>query len=177
MVYDLDQTLVRLAVDWGAARDAVAEVFREAGRDPGEASLWRLLDEAEAVGGGLADRVEAVLADYERAGAETARRLPTADEVSVVAADRPVGVLSLNAEAACRVALERHDLTGHVACVVGRDSVQERKPHPAPLLTVLDRLDVALDRALFVGDSRRDAECAERAGVDFAFVGDDSSDH
>ena len=73
-------------------------------------------------------------------------------------------------EAACRTALDVHDLASHVEAVVGRDTVATRKPDPEPLLAALDPLDVPPERALFVGDSERDAVTAERAGMDFRYV-------
>lgn len=170
VVYDLDGTLVRLAVDWSAARASVAGVFSDAGHDPGEADLWGLLDRADEIGDGLPARVTETVADHERAGARDSERLPLADEAARLAVDRPVGVLSLNAESACRIALERHDLADRIGIVLGRDSHERRKPHPGPLRAALDRLGVERDRALFVGDSASDRECAKRAGVDFAFV-------
>ena len=47
--------------------------------------------------------------------------------------------------------------------VVSADTLPERKPHPAPLLYACKALSVAPDQALFVGDSRNDAEAAQAA--------------
>jgi len=170
VVYDLDGTLVRLAVDWPAVRRSVAGVFRSDGRDPGEDSLWDLLERSAATER-LRERVNETIAAHEREGARRSERLALADECVAVARDRPVGVVSLNAESACRVALETHALGDAVGVVVGRDTVSERKPAPAPLRVALDRLGVAPGNAVFVGDVARDRECAERAGVDFERVG------
>jgi phosphoglycolate phosphatase len=169
VVYDLDGTLARLVVDWDAAADDVLDVFAAAGVDPGTADLWELLDAADEAG--LRDGVEAVLADHECAGARRSERLALADD----AADRagPLGVCSLNCERACRVALERHGLGDRMGAVVGRDSVETRKPDPAPLVATLDALGVAADRAVFVGDSERDAVAADRAGVAFRWADPD----
>jgi len=175
VVYDLDGTLVRLAVDWAAVQADVEGVFRDAGRDP-SGTLWDLLERAESEGDGgdLHDRVTETIESHERDGARESERLPMADDLLGVAAERPVGVVSLNAESACRLALDRHDLADAVGVVVGRDSVPERKADPAPLLVALDRLGVAPERALFVGDSPRDRECARRAGVDFEGIDDEA---
>jgi phosphoglycolate phosphatase len=166
VVYDLDGTLVRLAVDWdAAAREAVA-TFEEAGVDVADADLWSLFEAAPAHG--LAADLEAVLAAHERRGAKRATRLPLADRVSEWTV--PVGVCSLNAEAACRLALERHDLLEYVGAVVGRDSVAARKPDPEPLLTTIDRLGADPSATVFVGDTERDAVTAARAGVSFEYA-------
>jgi phosphoglycolate phosphatase len=166
VIYDLDGTLVRLAVDWDAAAREATATFAEAGVDVGDADLWSLFEAAPDHG--LATELNAVLAAHERRGAEDATRLPLADRVAEW--DVPVGVCSLNAEAACRLALGRHDLLDHVGTVVGRDTVATRKPDPEPLLTAIRRLGAEPASALFVGDTERDAVTAERAGVAFVYA-------
>jgi phosphoglycolate phosphatase len=165
VVYDLDGTLVRLAVDWDAVRADVAAALADRGVDPVDGTLWDLLQRAGETGH---DEVaEAVIADHEREGARASERLPTADELP---APVPVGVCSLNCEAACRLALTEHGLDPHVGAVVGRDSVATEKPDPEPLLATLRALDSDPAGALFVGDTERDAETADRAGVAFRYV-------
>lgn len=165
VVWDLDGTLVRLLVDWDVVTGDVATVFETAGVDAGGIDLWEMLDLADE--SGLRDDVEAVIGDYERTGAERSERLPHAEFVGRFDAE---GVCSLNAERACRIALDVHDLASHVDAVVGRDTVATRKPDPAPLLETLNRLGADPDDAVFVGDSVRDAEAARRAGVAFRYV-------
>ncbi|WP_435143440.1 HAD family hydrolase [Halobaculum sp. P14] len=165
VVYDLDGTLVRLAVDWdAAARDAVS-LFERHGHDVADADLWGLLERADSAG--IRDELESLLGEHEVDGAERADRLPHADELP---RGVPTGVCSLNCEAACRVALDRHGLADSVDVVVGRDSVGTYKPDPEPLLATLRDLGVPPEHAVFVGDSERDELTANRAGVSFRYV-------
>jgi len=164
VVYDLDGTLVSLPVDWERARDDLAADLRDHGLEPGEGDLWSLLELAERTG--HRDRFEAVVGGHERAAAREAPALALAEELR--GHDGPVGVCSLNSEAACRIALDRHGLTPDV--VVGRDTVGRYKPDPEPLLATLSAMGVDAGEALFVGDSERDRETAERAGVRFRWV-------
>ncbi|WP_436344325.1 HAD family hydrolase [Natronorubrum sp. FCH18a] len=168
VVYDLDGTLVDLDVDWDAVATDVLEVYESADVEPPSRDLWELLGTANDVG--LADDVESAIAAHERTGAEAAPRLTHADELLEQAV--PVGVCSLNCEAACRIALEAHGLIDAVDAVVGRDTVETQKPHPDPLLETVRKLDAEPETALFVGDSARDRVTAERAGVAFEFVDD-----
>jgi len=165
VVFDLDGTLVRLAVDWDAAAGDAVALFERNGHDAADAGLWELLERADEVG--LRTELESVLSDHEVRGAETSDRLPQADRLPLSV---PIGVCSLNCEAACRAALGRHALAAHVDSVVGRDSVAAYKPDPEPLLASLRELEVDPDDALFVGDSERDGVTADRAGVDFRRV-------
>lgn len=166
VVYDLDGTLVDLQVDWSAARDAVSAEFTTAGLGVDGRDLWDLLRLAEAEG--HVETFESVVGPRECEGARESIRLPLADELLDQVG--PVGVCSLNCEAACRTALKTHDLEAAVDVVVGRDSVAARKPDPEPLLATLERMGVAPDEAVFVGDSERDEETAENAGVEFRWV-------
>ncbi|ELY49528.1 HAD family hydrolase [Natronolimnohabitans innermongolicus] len=171
IVYDLDGTLVDLDVDWDAVAGDVLEVYESAAVEPPSQDLWGLLGGASDVG--LGSEVESAIAAHEREGATTAPRLGHADEL--LERSVPVGVCSLNCEAACRIALEEHDLVHAVDAVVGRDTVATRKPHPEPLLEAVDRLEADPGASLFVGDSERDQVTAERAGVAFEYVGDGPS--
>ncbi|MFC7068414.1 HAD family hydrolase [Halobaculum lipolyticum] len=165
VVFDLDGTLVDLAVDWAAAASDAVALFEQHGHDAAGAGLWDLLERAD--GAGLRPELEAVLVDHEVPGAEASERLPHADHLPLAV---PTGVCSLNCEAACRTALDRHDLAPHVASVVGRDSVATYKPDPEPLVATLRDLGADPGAALFVGDSERDEVTADRAGVDFRWV-------
>lgn len=164
VVYDLDGTLVRLAVDWDAVAREVAGVLAERGVDPPE-GLWGMLEVADETGN--REAVEVAIARHEERGARDSDRLPTADELP---REEPVGVCSLNCERSCRVALSTHGLTGHVRTVVGRDSVATEKPDPEPLLTAVEALGATPERTLFVGDGERDELTARRAGTEFRYV-------
>ncbi len=168
IVYDLDGTLVRLAVDWDEVRAEVSELFDEAGAAIPEGGLWGMMETAPEHG--LDGAVEATITRYEEAGAAASERLAIAADLRRI--DGPIGVCSLNAESACRVALRTHDLLEDVDVIVGRDSVATHKPDPEPLLTVIDRLDVTPAETLFIGDSERDEETADRAGTRFAYAED-----
>ncbi len=48
--------------------------------------------------------------------------------------------------------------------VIGGDDVQNKKPHPDPLLLVAERMGIAPQEMLFVGDSRNDIQAAKAAG-------------
>jgi phosphoglycolate phosphatase len=167
IVYDLDGTLVDLAVDWDEVATAAVAAFADRGIDA-EGGLWDLLDRASQAD--IRGRIEEVICDHERDGARDSARLPLADQVAEE--HRSVGVCSLNCEQACRIALEEHDLEPHVDAVVGRRSVDNHKPHPEPLLTTVERLGATPETTVFVGDTDRDAITAERAGTGFVYVRD-----
>lgn len=173
VVYDLDGTLVNLDVDWDQVAREAAAVYRASGIDPPSGDLWAMLAEADDYG--LADPVAGVVCEHEREGARRSDRLSLADQLLARAADGvPVGVCSLNCEAAVRIALAEHDLASTLESgpIVGRDTVATQKPDPEPLLAACRSLGVTPERTLFVGDSPRDERTAERAGTRFVYVSD-----
>lgn len=60
--------------------------------------------------------------------------------------------------------LKALDIARYFSMVVGGDDVQNKKPHPEPLLLVADKLCLAPESLLFVGDSRNDILAASAAG-------------
>lgn len=163
VVYDLDGTVLRLEVDWESCEQDLKTLIEDVDGTATALDAWELLSTAEDLGRG--DDAAAIIADYERAGATDATRLEVADELATRSG--PIGVCSLNCEAACRIALAKFDLLDVVDALVGRDSHPSRKPDPGPLLAVVDELGVAPERTLFVGDSDSDRVTAERAGTAF----------
>jgi phosphoglycolate phosphatase len=197
VVYDLDGTLVELAVDWDAVADAVLDVYAERAFVPPTEELWGLLGAADDYG--IRAEVEEAIAGHERPGARESTRLPLGDRLAAgsggdsgdfgdgadpsadadggapadgSAPHPPAGVCSLNCEAACRIAVETHGLDDAIVsdAIVGRDTVESHKPDPESLLAAVDRLGAAPEDALFVGDSRSDAVAARRGGVEFAWA-------
>lgn len=55
--------------------------------------------------------------------------------------------------------------------VVTADLVEAPKPHPAPLLRLMERQGLKAEEILFVGDTIHDSRCAQNAGVDFVLAG------
>jgi phosphoglycolate phosphatase len=165
VVYDLDGTLARLAVDWEQVRGDVASKLRAREIDVENKSLWELFEHAH--GGPLERAVEEAIGQHEREGARGSERLALAENLPH---NVPVGVCSLNCEAACRIALEMHGLDRYVTTIVGRDTIDAYKPDPDPLLHTIHSLKAEPTETLFIGDSDTDEIAADRAGVDFQYV-------
>nr|MCX3323979.1 phosphoglycolate phosphatase [Bacillus paranthracis] len=60
--------------------------------------------------------------------------------------------------------LEALDIAKYFSVVIGGDDVQNKKPHPDPLLLVAERMGIAPQQMLFVGDSRNDIQAAKEVG-------------
>lgn len=68
----------------------------------------------------------------------------------------PLGLVTNKPTAFVAPLLEALDIAHYFSVIVGGDDVQNKKPHPEPLLLVAGKLSLPPEELLFVGDSRND---------------------
>jgi phosphoglycolate phosphatase len=90
--------------------------------------------------------------------------------LAALAAVYPLALLSNKGEELSRLILAGLGLDSCFREVMGGDSLPSRKPDPAGLRLLAERLGVPVDSLLLVGDTRIDAETAHAAGCPFALV-------
>ena len=177
-IFDLDGTLIHSLPDLTAA---INHILAEEGREPvTEAELGpmvgdgahTLVERAFAARGGLpgpevGPYLERFLAFYERHATVLTRPFPHV--VETLARLKSKGILlavcTNKPTAASHEILRALDLDHFFAVVVGGDDTPALKPNPAHIDTVLDRLGVARDEAVMVGDSVNDVLAAKGASV------------
>ena len=180
LIFDLDGTLIDSAPDLLAS---INLLLAELGRRPlSLPELQRMIGEGAGM---LVKRALAATGRAERWRAHTHRFLEIYDGHAAVhtrpfpgipellAALRPHARLALCTNKPARPTLALLQALGWdtvFEVVVGGDSLSERKPHPAPLLYILEELGVTQCDALLVGDSPADAGAAQAAGLDFVAV-------
>ncbi|HUS54017.1 MAG TPA: phosphoglycolate phosphatase [Thermohalobaculum sp.] len=182
VIFDLDGTLVDSAPDIHAAALALLE---ERGAPPvtltqihgfvgsGIASfVERCLDAVgRPVDGPELDKAAARFKEiYGAAPAELTRPYDGVEAMLGTLGERGLllGVCTNKLEAFTRQVLAGVGLDRHLHATVGGDTLSVMKPEPAPLLHCANLLGVAIDEALFVGDSETDADTATAAGMGFA---------
>jgi phosphoglycolate phosphatase len=115
--------------------------------------------------------LESYLGYYWDVCLETTRTYSGIDGMLAALAGRyPLALLSNKGEALSRRILDGLGLTAHFREILGGDSLPTRKPDPTGLRVLADRLGVAVERLLLVGDTWVDAETARNAGCPFALV-------
>jgi phosphoglycolate phosphatase len=80
-------------------------------------------------------------------------------------AGKTLAVVSNKNVALCRKVLTTLKADGCFACIIGADSLKERKPAPEPLFKVMRDLGVSPQRAAIVGDSINDIAAGKSAGI------------
>ena len=69
-------------------------------------------------------------------------------------------------------------LSLRAACAISGDTLEQRKPHPAPLLLASEQTGIAPARTVYVGDAARDIEAGRAAGmatiaVEYGYINED----
>ncbi|MCH8117247.1 MAG: HAD-IA family hydrolase [Proteobacteria bacterium] len=81
------------------------------------------------------------------------------------AASRPWGIVTNKPARMTDPLLNKLGLADRSACVVSGDTLNQRKPHPAPLLHACDLAGFDPKSTVYVGDAERDVEAGRRAGM------------
>jgi phosphoglycolate phosphatase len=180
LVFDLDGTLIDSRRDITTAINRIRERYglpafslEEVVGMVGEGA--RVLIE-RAFGSDLpAERLDEALvlylAAYREVCLDETRPYPGIPEMLATLVDRyPLALLSNKGEELSRMILRGLGLDGFFREVLGGDSLPSRKPDPAGLHLLAERLGVPVNRLLLVGDTCIDADTARAAGCPFALV-------
>lgn len=81
--------------------------------------------------------------------------------------DRVEIAVCTNRSTSVDMVLESFGLSSYFGCVMTASKVTNPKPHPEPLIKVLEHYGLEPWQALFVGDSEVDSSAASAAGVPF----------
>ena len=76
--------------------------------------------------------------------------------------------------------MEKLELNDRAACIVSGDTLNERKPHPAPLLYACEQTGSTASQCVYVGDAERDITAGREAGMHtlvavFGYIGENDS--
>jgi phosphoglycolate phosphatase len=173
LMFDLDGTLVDTIQDITAALNYAMQPY----------GIQTLTIErtVKLVGEGLTKLVERVLEDktsylkepvtrrfleyYSEHLADCSVAYPNVRETLGILAGYKKTVISNKREFLSTKLLSSLDLLKEFDVIVGSDTTDERKPSPAPVRYVLDKLGVDSREAVMVGDSSFDIETGRKAGV------------
>lgn len=189
VLFDLDGTLIDTAPDMAAALNDLL-VSEGRGRLPfadirphvshGSTGMLRVgfgdalgADETERLRTAFLERYQANLAGHSRPFPGIDALLDTID-----AAGLRWGVVTNKPAWLTEPLLRTLGLDARAAVVVSGDTLERRKPDPAPLLFACSTAGTAPARAVYVGDAERDVAAGRAAGMDtfvalYGYLGDD----
>ena len=180
VAFDLDGTLVDSRLDLAEAVNRMRgelglpalEVERVIGMvGEGARNLVRRALGDDPAAALLERAFEAFLRHYDEVCLVDTRPFPGVDSlVRRLALRLPLAVVTNKPERFARRIVGHLGWDGCFGALVGGDTLATRKPDPAGLRRVADRLGVAVEELLLVGDSRVDADAADAAGIPVVLV-------
>lgn len=176
VLFDLDGTLLDTAPDLANALNAVLEMN---GRSPlpfaqirpvvshGGRALVELGFNLEPHDPGFEPVRKQLLDYYQEHIAEETTLFPGMDQVLKFIEQHGLnwGVVTNKPGWLTRPLMDALKLSRRAAGIVSGDTLNERKPHPAPLLHACDIIGTRPEHCLYVGDARRDIEAGHNAGM------------
>jgi phosphoglycolate phosphatase len=177
IIFDLDGTLVDSAED---LRAAINRLLGDLGLRPVEANeikgmigdgVLKLVERALVAANGDPAQKDALLPRfleiYQAHPATLTRCYPSVAETLEVLRrkDFRLAVVTNKPVFATNQILQALSLAEFFPVVIGGDSLQKRKPDPAPLLEAARQLEVDVSQLLMVGDNIHDVEAAHAAAM------------
>ena len=174
ILFDLDGTLID-------STEAILESFHTACEklgfpSPDDADIKRLigypLDYMFAHVGVPKEKVWDFVAAYKEHYRKISRQktvlLPNAKEtVEEAAGFARLGIVTTKTGRYSRELMEHFGLLEYFEVLVGREDVENPKPHPEPILNAIEMMHPQKGEDIYmVGDTKLDMECAKEAGVE-----------
>jgi phosphoglycolate phosphatase len=173
ILFDLDGTLID-------STEAIVESFRHSLEAYGESDhvsegaitsqIGHTLETMFSAVGIAQEKIEAHVATYKLYYREISRHktilLPGALEaIREAAAFARLGIVTTKTGLYSRELMEHFGVMDYFEVLIGREHVENPKPHPEPIFKALERMHSSKEGAWMIGDTRLDIEASNRAGI------------
>ncbi len=103
---------------------------------------------------------------YRKISTQKTQLLPFAREaVELASKNARLGIVTTKTGRYSRILMEHFELMQHFEVLIGREDVQNPKPHPEPINKAIEFLKVNKEDCWMVGDTRMDLIAAKSAGI------------
>jgi len=176
VLFDLDGTLADTAPDLANALNAIRlkhgleklplEVISPTVSLGGNAMI-KLAFNLEEGDSGFEERRDEFLNYYLQHIAEETRLYDGMEELlkSLESNNKTWGIVTNKSGWLTTPLLEALSLDKRAACVVCGDTLEQRKPHPAPVIHACELIHAKPSSTIYIGDAQRDIEAGNRAGT------------
>ena len=175
IIFDLDGTLVKLAVDWDDLKQLLNNRYSQLYEDAGCQfdSISRCLsfivekDDEEEL-----HNFFKIIRNHELAGVPASEPIEEAvyfiknREEFGVNSEVKLAILSLNTRSCIQNALELAEIDKEIDYIVGREDVRKWKPHPQGLLKIQKHYGIKKEEIIYIGDMVKDLNTGKKAGIE-----------
>ena len=112
------------------------------------------------------DMVNTYKEHYRKISTQKTELLPFAREaVELASKHARIGIVTTKTGRYSKILMEHFELMHHFEVLIGREDVQNPKPHPEPINKAIEFLKVKKEDCWMIGDTRMDLIAAQNAGV------------
>ncbi|MFW9867328.1 MAG: HAD family hydrolase [Candidatus Thorarchaeota archaeon] len=181
IIWDLDGTIIHFKINSTKARKVAINIFKSHGIEKKNLSIKRsILDNIIASKeifekrgytsnqiNQILKKVDEEVSNIEYEAALKATKIPGIEQVLIFVAENNLkqAIFTFNKNKHARISLENVGLLKYFDVIVGRDDVQNPKPHPEHILDICDKLNVKPNEIVIIGDNYRDIEGAINVGA------------
>ncbi len=169
VIFDLDETLMRLPVDWEKVKQEVIEFGKKEKVEFDEKLYIIPLSSKISNTKKRKKEVDAIWRKHELGTLESkgVERYTKAEEFvkKLKAKGLKLAIASNNCHATIEKALGLAGVFQYFDLIVGRDDVLQTKPAPDMLLKIAWKFKLKKDEILFIGDSENDRKAGEAAKI------------
>jgi len=169
VIFDLDNTIVDLNVDWANARKEIIQYIKGVGIRVGDEekfSLWEMPFRIKEFGG-YKKEMDKIFERWEKKAIEEGKVKKRGYAVELIEKldEKILGIVSNNCHSTIERVLKEIGIRDRFRYVIGRDDVYEVKPLPGIVEEAIKKGGVQKKESLFVGDSKWDFIAGSKAGV------------
>ncbi|MFX0028786.1 MAG: HAD family hydrolase [Promethearchaeota archaeon] len=181
IIWDLDGTLIYFNIDFLRARREAIKILKKEGVPKHLLSVeFSILDnvaksrEFFKTQGFSEERiskiikiVDNIITNVEFEAAKKAQMVEGIDQVLEFACTKNLkqAIFTFNTKKNAETSLKTVNLIHYFELIVGRDNVDNLKPHPEHLTYICNQLKIAPNEVIVIGDSSRDIEAAINVGA------------
>ncbi|MHA2398830.1 MAG: HAD family hydrolase [Promethearchaeota archaeon] len=181
IVWDMDGTLIHFQINSTKARRAAISILSSHGIEKRRLSIKKsILDnitiskEIFKQRGYTLNQIDLVLKEIDIAvskieyrAALNASIIGGIEDVLIFAQRKNLkqAIFTFNKYNHAKISLEKAKILKYFNVIVGRDNIENPKPHPDHLLDICQKLKVNPTEVLVIGDNFRDIECALNVGA------------
>ena len=172
-IFDLDETIGLIDVDWDIVAEELHKYFLEQGIDHDFANISFEVNKVYKqinAGDKLINEVNNLFLKHEMKNIDNFKPYPRTVEAIKSFKGKSLAVCSGNNTKTIKACLKVAGLESYFQFITGRDSVRFAKPDPEALFLVLKHFNISAGQAVFIGNSINDQQASKAAGIDYVDV-------
>ncbi len=178
IIFDLDGTIAKLAVDWGYLKRLLTKRYNDVYSEDCEfVHISACLDQVVKKGDeGELERFFKLLEDYEIKSIKENKYIEESiffiNNLSKFEVPKEIklAVLSLNTRKTIIESLKLAGIFEKIDFIIGREDVRKWKPNPEGLLLIKEHFNLNSEEMIYFGDQEKDIMTGNNAGIKAYFI-------